>query len=181
MHRYSRSTETALDQDLRACRADDPVGSLLRNLRQGRQRLIAKPNDFGGALNDRSGLFAAYIACKHRGAKDLFTGQKILLQDDIDRHHILPRRQFAEASRTQADRVANIAFITSEVNKAISFTGPEVYLAEIDRSRLRSQCIPLDRSLWRISRADDFMRERQKLLADAFNDFLGASFDGRRL
>jgi hypothetical protein len=180
-HRYSGSSETALEQDLRACRGDDPIGGLLHNLRQGRQSLVAKPNDFGGALNDRSGLFATYVACKHRGARDLFTGQKILLQDDIDRHHILPRRQFPEATRTRADRVANIAFITSEVNAAISHTGPEVYLADIDRSRLKSQCIPIESSLWRISRSEDFMRARQKLLADAFNDFLRASFRGRRL
>jgi hypothetical protein len=34
LHRYSRSSETALDQDLRACRASDPIGAPLANLRQ---------------------------------------------------------------------------------------------------------------------------------------------------
>ena len=29
LHRYSKASETALDQDLRACRSDDPIGRLL--------------------------------------------------------------------------------------------------------------------------------------------------------
>ena len=58
LHRYSGSSDTALDQDLHACRTGDPIGALLTNLRQQRCSLIAKPRDFAGALNDRSGLLA---------------------------------------------------------------------------------------------------------------------------
>ena len=32
LHRYSGSSETALDQDLKACRESDPIGGLLKNL-----------------------------------------------------------------------------------------------------------------------------------------------------
>lgn len=149
-HRYSASTETALDQDLKACRAQDPLGALLSNLRD-RQRtngLLSQPRDFAGSLNDRSGLLATYIACKHRGMQDVFTRQNIAMHDGIDRHHILPRRQFPEARRSAADVLANIAFITSEVNKAISHMGPEVYLKDIAQPLLESQCIPVEPDLW---------------------------------
>jgi len=101
LHRYSRSAETALEQDLRACRANDPIGALLVNLRQSRPSLRAKSNDFIGALNDRSGLLAGYIACLNRGVLDFFTGGKVLLQDSVDRHHILPRAQFSPKRRTR--------------------------------------------------------------------------------
>jgi hypothetical protein len=180
-HRYSGSSESALDQDLRACRADDPVGALLKNLRQQRTSLLAKQRDFAGPLNDRGGLLAAYIACKNRGIKDFWTGQTILLQDDIDRHHILPRRQFPEGQRTSADNVANIAFITSEVNKAISHTGPEVYLSEIKPALLESQCVPLDPGLWRIKQADAFFAARRKLLVASFNDYVHDALPNRKL
>ena len=53
--RYGRSSGTALDQDLEACRSKDPIGSLLKNLRAARASLAAKPPDFSGALADRSG------------------------------------------------------------------------------------------------------------------------------
>jgi hypothetical protein len=181
IHRYSRASDTALDQDLRACRSDNPIGALLKNLRQTRMSLLAKQTDFAGSLNDRSGLLAAYIACKNRGMKDLFTGQNVIMQDDIDRHHLLPRRQFPAEIRTTSDKVANVAFITSEVNRAISHTGPEVYLSEIKPVFLESQCVPMDQTLWRIREADAFFAARRVLLADSFNEFVRESLPGRKL
>jgi hypothetical protein len=181
LHRYSRASDTALDQDLRACRSEDPIGALLKNLRQTRTSILAKRTDFAGSLNDRSGLLATYIACKNRGMKDLFTGQNVIMQDDIDRHHVLPRRQFPAAVRASADNVANIAFITSEVNRAISHSGPEVYLSEIKPAFLKSQCIPIDPALWRVREADAFFAARRDLLADSFNEFVRRSLPGRKL
>jgi hypothetical protein len=180
-HRYSRASETALDQDLRACHADDPLGALLTNLRDRRSGLFAHPGDFAGSLADRSGLLATYIACKHRGMKDLFTGGNVILQNNIDRHHILPRRQFPEARRSSADNVANIAFITSEVNKAISFTGPEVYLEKVAAGLLDSQCIPVESKLWRVAKSDEFFTARRELLAESFNEFVREALPKRRL
>jgi hypothetical protein len=184
LHRYSGSSETALDQDLKACRETDPIGALLKNLRQGlRQRgaLLAEPSDFSGALADRSGLLALYIACMHRGILDFYTGSKVILQNAVDRHHILPRAQFPEPSRAVADNIANIAFIVGDVNKSIGQKGPEVYLKDIGPRVLRSQCIPSDNSLWSIDRAEDFWQARRELLAESFNDFLRESLPQRRL
>ncbi|MBI2985908.1 MAG: DUF262 domain-containing protein [Deltaproteobacteria bacterium] len=117
LHRYSKSTETALDQDLRACRNPDPIGALLTNVRRHDGEILANPDDFGGALADKSALLAMYIACHYRGLKDLFSGANILLQSTIDRHHILPRAQFPERQRPSADCIANIAFISGSANR----------------------------------------------------------------
>jgi len=179
LHRYSGSSESTLDQDLRACRAADPIGALLTNLRNVRSSLTAEPQDFSGALADRSGLLALYVACMRQGALDFFTGAKILLQDNIDRHHILPRAQFEESERSRADNVANIAFIAEDVNKAINASGPEVYLKRIKPRYLASQCVPPDKDLWSIDRAEQFWRARRGLLADSFNDYVRDSLPGR--
>ena len=181
LHRYSGSSETALDQDLKACRETDPIGALLKNLRQVRSALVAEPPDFSGALADRSGLLALYIACMHRGILDFYTGSKVVLQNAVDRHHILPRAQFPDFSRATADNIANIAFIVGDVNKSIGQTGPEVYLKRIDPRVVKSQCIPSDDSLWAINRAEDFWAARRELLAESFNDFLRDSLPQRRL
>jgi hypothetical protein len=181
LHRYSGSSETALDQDLKACRETDPIGALLKNLRQVRSALVAEPSDFSGALADRSGLLALYIACMHRGILDFYTGSKVVLQNAVDRHHILPRAQFPDFSRATADNIANIAFIVGDVNKSIGQTGPEVYLKRIDPRVVKSQCIPSDDSLWAINRAEDFWVARRELLAESFNDFLRDSLPQRRL
>jgi hypothetical protein len=179
-HRYSTSSETALDQDLKACRNPDPIGALLGNLRDVAS-LTAKPRDFSGALADRSGLLALYIACVNRGILDFYTGGKVLLQNNVDRHHILPRAQFDEDVRSEADNIANIAFIAGDVNKSICQTGPEVYLAHIKPRVLRSQCVPTDAALWRIDEADAFWRARRELLADSFNEYVRKSLPQRHL
>jgi hypothetical protein len=178
-HRYSGSSETALDQDLRACRDPDPIGSLLTNLRNVRS-LIAVPKDFSGALADRGGLLALYVACMNRGILDFYTGGKVLLQGNVDQHHILPRAQFPEKRRSTADIIANMAFITGPVNKAIGQTGPEVYLKTIKPRILKSQCIPTDSALWRIDQAESFWRVRRGLLADSFNEYIRKSLPQRR-
>src|ERR1700674_148620 len=181
LHRYSVSSETTLDQDLRACRSADPIGALLTNLRSTRRHLTADSDDFAGAISDRSGLLALYIGCMNRGILDFYTGAKVLLQDNVDRHHILPRGQFAENERSKADNIANMAFIAGDVNRAISLTGPEVYLAKQKVRVLRSQCIPADRTLWRINKAERFWEARRELVAESFNEFVRKSMPQRRI
>jgi hypothetical protein len=180
-HRYSVSSETALDQDLRACRSPDPVGGLLTNLRAARTRLVAEPKDFTGALADRSGLLAMYVACMNRGVLDFYTGAKVLLQGHVDRHHILPRAQFPEDQRPSADNIANMAFIASDVNRSIGQAGPEVYLAKLKSQVLESQCIPIDKDLWRIDCADSFWESRRELLAQSFNEYVQGALAQRRI
>jgi hypothetical protein len=179
-HRYSKSSETALDQDLKACRTPDPIGALLTNLRNVRP-LIAKPKDFSGALADRSGLLTLYVACMNRGILDFYTGGKVLLQSNVDRHHILPRAQFPEDKRATADNIANMAFIAGDVNKSVGQSGPEVYMESIKTRVLKSQCIPTDSTLWRIARAESFWMARRELLAESFNDYIHKSLPQRRL
>ncbi len=181
LHRYSGSSETALDQDLRASRMQDPIGALLTNLRDVRTSLTAEAKDFSGALNDRSGLLALYIASMNRGILDFYSGGKVLLQSNVDRHHILPRAQFPEAKRSKADNVANIAFIAGDANKSIGQSGPEVYLKKLKPRVLESQCIPTDSNLWSIDQAEAFWQARRELLAESFNEYARAGLPQRRI
>jgi hypothetical protein len=117
----------------------------------------------------------------NRGILDFYTGGKVILHNDIDRHHILPRAQFPEKARKSADTIANIAFISGDINKSLGQTGPEVYLKRINRSVLVSQCVPLDSTLWYIDLAEQFWEARREILAESFNDFLRKSLPQRRL
>ncbi len=181
LHRYSKAAETALDQDLKACRADDPIGKLLSNVRRDHRFFGAISSDFKGALNDKSALFAAYVASRQMGLRDLFSGSQILFQDNVDRHHILPRAQFSERNRQKSDTIANIAFITGGANKSIGAASPDVYLADIAGDIRESQCIPSDKSLWRIDKAEEFWEARRELLASAFNVALRNMLPGRHI
>ncbi|MDC0673701.1 DUF262 domain-containing protein [Nannocystis sp. ncelm1] len=180
-HRYSVSTETSLEQDLRACRAENPIGALLTQLRQRRDSLAARSLDFKGYINDRGALFAAYVACAHRQVRDLLTGGKIHLHKRIDRHHIFPRAGFEAGERKEADTIANIAFIGGDANRELSDQRPENYLGKIAKKVLESQCLPTEPSLWGADSVDQFWARRRELLAEAFNAFLAEALPGRHL
>jgi hypothetical protein len=55
----------------------------------------------------------------NRGVLDFYTGGKVLLQNNVDRHHILLGAQSPDKSRPTADNIANMAFIAGDVNKSI--------------------------------------------------------------
>jgi len=181
-HRYSSSSGTALEQDLKACRNGDPIGALLSNLRQNRSSLWATQVDFNGSIADRSGLLATFLACKQLGASDLLTQRRIVSRLRVDRHHILPRGYFQQGkARQRADVLANIAFVAKDSNQSISDNTPATYLANIAPKVLESQGIPLDSALWSAARSEEFWAQRQQKLADAFNEFLKAMLGNRRL
>lgn len=179
LHRYSAASMTTLETDLRACRDPDPIGALLRNLRQDRARLRAEAADFDAGLSDRGALFAVYVACRQKGLIDPFTTERIAFDRDLDRHHIFPRAQFAERDRSKADVVANIAFIKGETNKSIGAPPPDVYLRKVPVNILESQCIPTDKQLWETDKFAGFALSRRQNLAGAFNEFLEQAFPGR--
>ncbi len=180
-HRFSGASDTALEQDLKACRSDDPIRALLAPLKQVRESLRANANDFMGTLQDRSRLFATYIACRQRGAMDLFTASRLLMQSHVQRHHIIPRARFDATKRSDADALANIAFIGGDTNRAISDADSERYLATISAKILTSQCIPSDKKLWTVEAAPQFWEQRRVLLAEAFNEFVDTMLENRRI
>lgn len=67
------------------------------------------------------------------------------------------------------------------MNRSIGAASPDVYLSKLKRETLESQCIPLDRSLWGVDRAEDFWAARRDLLAEAFNGYLRKMLPGRRI
>jgi hypothetical protein len=181
-HRYSKAGETALDKDLRACHANDPVTGLLSNLREvTRGRLVAEEQDFRGTLVDQGALIAAYVACREMNAVDPFTRQNITHGKDVEHHHIFPRSTFAAAERREADVVANMAFIVKASNGSIGPEHAREYLPTMTERARRSQCIPVDKGLYTQSSYSRFLKARRKLLAAAFNEAVRRLLPGRWL
>ncbi|HVA63134.1 MAG TPA: hypothetical protein VNF74_05365 [Terriglobales bacterium] len=179
-HRYSVSSGSALEQDLKACHNPDPIRELLSNLRDGR-RLRAVAKDFDASLADRGALLMLFIACHQLGARSLFSKTSVDHQRGLERHHLLARSYFrTPQQRHRADNVANIAFVLRGDNRAIADDHPAKYLGEIPAEILKSQGFPAEGEVWDFAKAEDFWARRSVILAKSFNEFLRGAFSGRR-
>lgn len=177
--RYVKGNDS-LDQDLRACRADDPIGKLLANIRRDGRGLQVVPEDFRGR-SDKGGLLGLYAACRHQGLCDIFTGVRITLPGRVEPHQLLPRLQFSPSRRGSADTLANVAFVDGATTRTDGPTSPDVYLGRLSQAALASQCIPTEPDLWRPEKADVFWEERRTLVATAFNDLLRKKLGAKRM
>ncbi len=181
--RYSGSTESVLNQDLRAIQdIDQGIENLVTNLRNTRGDLEIKPDDFRGWSRGARFYPLLYMLTRLWHTKDfesdLELSQHMLgVQSNLELHHIFPKSQLYDAGykRPEVNALANFTFLTKDTNILISDELPEVYLkryAEKEPGLVESHWIPMDRSLWKMDRYLDFLEARRELLAKAANDFL---------
>lgn len=181
--RYSRgSTESFLDQDVAMLRRGKGIDALLQNLKTQVGRLEVLPSDLENR-NRRSAYFKTmFMAFRKDEARDWLDkfvishkhwGSRHALQG----HHIFPRAVLKNLPGHKVNDICNLAFISARTNKWIGKRKPSDYLHEViektNPGELSKQCIPNDKSLWKLEAYDDFLKERRKLVAERLNQFLG--------
>jgi hypothetical protein len=188
--RYSGSSETKLNSDLAALSESDPTAKLRENIVRERGRIRVQADDL-----DRAGVMStfypmAYIVARARGARDWFNGTPLYSKAagavfGLEAHHIFPQSVLYKSGYSSADNVhkqivnqiANLAFLTKQANLKISNADPLAYLREVEANfpgALAEQCIPMDESLWSVDSFEDFLEERQRLMASGINEFMDA-------
>jgi hypothetical protein len=98
-------------------------------------------------------------------------------------HHIFPKKILYEHGyeRSQVNAIANFTFLTQSANLWILDRKPEDYLSEVEAKHpgaLASHWIPVDPSLWKVDRYEDFLAAMRSLLAKAGNGFLNSLLNG---
>jgi hypothetical protein len=92
-------------------------------------------------------------------------------------HHFFPRSLLKKHGKSQAEfnTFGNYTIISAAANLNVGTEEPGTYMKrlQVPETQLERQCIPLDESLWRVNRYDEFLDERRKLLADRLNEFMG--------
>lgn len=179
--RFSGSTESALDQDLRALEGED--GSLdrllnqLRTWRGGSMRAI--PQNFENWSKGARFYPVLYMLTRMGEARDWGTGHRLKASmrgkgSRLEVHHIFPKARLYNENygRARVNALGNFCFLTQNTNLKISDRLPEAYFPEVEERHpgaLDSQWIPADRDLWTLDRYPDFLRKRSHILADALN------------
>ena len=181
--RYSRgSSDTLLDQDLKSI-ADATTGTevneLLANLKRQAVRLTVEESDLY-ELNSKSAYFKMmFLVFKENKAQDWFSSNGIALNKVNKRrklqfHHIFPKRILLEDGyrKQKIDDIRNLVFLDGTTNNNLGATPPEKYLEKIDEEHLISQCVPLDKELWKLDNYEDFLKARGVEIAKQMNKFM---------
>lgn len=181
---YSRgSSEGILDADLSLVRGGEGPARLIEVLEQQFGRLQVSPIDFVGR-GIRSPLFSmVYLALKRKGAKDWWNGLNLALSRQgrshlIQYHHIFPKSRLSKMDydRSEINEIANMAFVSAKINRALSNKPPSEYLPVIIEERgesvVRDQLIPAKPDLWRMEAFREFLEARRAMLAESVNEML---------
>lgn len=183
--RYSRgSTETLLNEDLNIIFRTGDIAALLEPVLRQFGRLQIEPSDLASRGANSPFFSLAYLALKHNGAKDWFSGLGVSLTHQgrlhfIQWHHIFPKSLLKEHGGFETgeiNEIANMAFITGQTNRRISNKLPSEYLPEIvakqSAATLQMQRVPLDPELWKLENYRKFLQLRRTELAQCMNDFI---------
>ena len=197
--RYSGSTETAFDADIRQIKS--------RGLAAYTGMVIAAElsESFWGELlpqemdvsSATSPFFLVYQAAQAKLRDHGFLSRDItahdLLLNRSDVHHVYPRKHLIARkglSRGRYNQIANFALAQSEINIAIKDRDPAIYFAELAkqchggakkyggitdiddmRANLRMHCLPEGMLDGEIPEYDDFLDARRALMARKIKDY----------
>lgn len=181
--RYSSSTETVMDRDLKHLEAiEGGLDRLLEEARVWRGSFEVLPENFAGWSRGARFYPMLYMLTRVRGARDFGSGielKRALLgaQCRLEIHHIFPKALLYKHgySRPEVNAIANFCFLTRLTNEQIGARPPREYFREMEEAQpgaLASQWIPSDPALWEVENYPAFLEARRGLLAEATNRFL---------
>jgi hypothetical protein len=189
--RYSTSSATSLDEDLRDIQAatslSDAVSKLLRRVRHEDP---VETDDFLRDYGDsRFGRFILYLLIYRRKALDWdehshrigFEGTEALADFRPQWHHIFPKKYLeGNVENGLVDALANIAVIGPSINIRISAKAPMDYVTryKIAPEKLEQQLIDPDFTGLAFSQYGDWTRRRAERLAQEANAFLAELRNG---
>lgn len=188
--RYAGSTETVLNQDLEAIEnVEDGLDRLIQLLRRTRGDLKLHPDDFLGWSRSARLYPLLYMLTRTNHSRDWGNGLELShhflgYMNRLELHHVFPKALLYQAGyfRPDVNAIANFTFLTKDTNLLVSDRDPAEYLPEYAARHpgaLESHWIPMDRSLWRVERYQDFLAARRELLAEAANRALDSLVAGQ--
>ena len=168
--RYSGTTESVLNVDLRALKEPDPIKVWLASIK--RERGSLEMRELNGRINSTN-LFSLYHALRTNNALDWWSGTSLNNTSNIEFHHIFPKKVLRNARYpdNQINDIRNIAIVSRKANRKISAMKPEEYFEiEIkDKNRLYSQFVPSDKKYWKVENYLEFLEQREKNIMDHLN------------
>lgn len=182
--RYSGTSETNLDQDIAALvrENDQPIRRMIQNIEDKVGQRPVTERELRDQLNNSPYMLMAYVLARQAYAQDWFNGVAIGGNQALEYHHIFPKALLKTRYNLRQDsriinQVANLAFLSAQANGRISSQSPDQYLPAIEPTRLATQSVPMDASLWTFDQFEEFALQRRMKLANAINSLLQSLAD----
>lgn len=181
MHqRFSGSSETKIDQDLKTMESIDPIDGMIANLKKDIPSFDVTAEMAEGKYQRHPFLPILFAISRQKNAKDWFTGTVLSStnvgpEHQIELHHIFPKailKSNNDYKSHEIDDLANIVFLSQKANRSILKSRPEDYLAKIEEPRLVAQFVPLDKNLWKVENFGDFLAERRRIIVEEINNYM---------
>jgi len=190
--RYSGSSETQFDKDIRQIAAED-FADILAKVEQAElspafwEVGLVQQLETSGTSSPYFWVFvAAQVRTNDKGllSKDITVRELVSHLGDI--HHIFPRDLLKRAglSRSQYNQIANYAYTQEEINIKIGNKPPRIYFADIQaqcsggpmkygaiaetemvKANLAANCVPEVVMGMDVEQFDDFLKLRRELMA----------------
>jgi hypothetical protein len=178
---FSGSVYTTLDKILRKLSKDNKCNfSTLWKIT--RKKLPYFEPDFFSTKRKIGAVMSLYISMiRNNKAEDWInhselSGNVIGHNSELQIHHFFPQALLRDNGygTDLINTFANYVIISKDSNINISNEEPYKYILKhkISKKHLKSQCIPLNNNLWKVSNYKKYLSERRKLLADNANKFL---------
>jgi hypothetical protein len=144
--RFTGSTETIMNQDLRALgHSEQSLDRLIEQLRLTRGDLRIRPADFGGSSLGARFYPLLYLLTRVYRARDWDNGLPLSANllgklNALQVHHIFPKALLYRHGfgRAEVNAIANFCFLTQEANRDISATAPATYFEAVEEKAPRS-------------------------------------------
>ena len=199
--RYSSSPESVIDRDIRRLSEENPKDYLRRieeGELSDAFWAVSLVQDLGHAATINS-QFNVFLAAQVRDDNYAFLSHTIkvrqLLQDRGDVHHLFPKNYLINQGgfgRNKYNQVANYTYTQSGINNAIRNKPPHEYMKDVQTAiksknqsspyssiqsldaleeNLKQHCIPVNFPTLTHDEYEQFLAERQKLIAFRLKDY----------
>lgn len=178
---FSGSVHTEIDRLLRSLHDKMSVRQLWRATSRELRKLQPRDFETSRISGPVTSMYLSMLAdCDARDWDDSqirLDGKVQGHNAQLQIHHFFPQSLLRKHGRGQdvINTFGNYTVLSASTNLNVGAEEPATYMRRISvsKTQLDKQCVPSDRTLWRLDRYDDFLKERRRLLADATNHFLG--------
>jgi hypothetical protein len=178
---FSGSVHTEIDKLLRRLRDGMSIKQLWRATSRRLRKL--QPRDFEASRisGPVTSLYLSMLAdsdARDWGDPHLRLDGKVQGHNaELQVHHFFPQALLRKHSYGQdiINTFGNYTVLSANTNLNVGAEEPATYMRRIKvtETQLAKQCLPADRTLWRVDRYVDFLKKRRQLLAERANQFLG--------